>query len=540
MVSREIESYRQVTNVVPDTTAGSLIGAVGKIGSAIIEANQEAKITENFSRAQLELNKLNMSYQQEYENNPLAGMDKLKESRKALFDTLGGEISPFFRGKWDVATRELGMKNDATVEAWAYKQARQNTVKSINQSIKNNIGQAYLNGQSYGNGGTTELDAMLDFGLTKRKLAQFGDKHIGAEETTNILENYDEDNLKSFLSGVSETNPLQALRLMDDPLVAKSFRNPQQYMKMKEAIGNRAMNVQKIMGEKQVLNALKDQNNLLTKSLESPVSYLELQTEFDKQKMSPEAQSFFLKANGYSAREGGKMSQSQQLVAKADLYSEITGLAGKPDMTSDDIAVMQNKVYTAMDRGVLTEKEGMTWINQVTTPYVERKESSLTNYGENNWLQDDIGFQGVQEIFDKQIAIQPSEGEADVGELSQMTNNQKKVKLYDYYMQNLEQSAASYGVKIGDVPNLGAPQKRKLYSEAQAAAVKQLMIEDNPALSTLNDIPNQVFQNGKLIQGASGNRDLKPDFSAKGDFVILEKNGHRARRYKDGTIEVLN
>lgn len=219
MVSREIESYRQVTNVVPDTTAGSLIGAVGKIGSAIIEANQEAKITENFSRAQLELNKMNMQYQTEYESNPLAGMDKLKESRKALFDTLGGEISPFFRGKWDVATRELGMKNDANYELWAYSQARKNTVKSINQSIANNMLQAQQAGAAFAHSNEEGIGGIADFAMSKSRLAQFGDKHLGAEQTTALLEGYDKDYMKSFLSGVAETSTAKAAALLKDPSV---------------------------------------------------------------------------------------------------------------------------------------------------------------------------------------------------------------------------------------------------------------------------------------------------------------------------------
>lgn len=539
MVQRDITQFRSVTNVTPDLSEAISLGGVAKMGADIIEANQQALMNENFSKAQLELNAVNMEIKEKYKSDPFKGIEELKTRRQEILNGYGEQISPFFRKSWQDNARELSTNEDVQLQTWAYTQAKKNTVTSINNSIKNNLSQAAQDGIAYGQSETTELSSLLNFGLSKKKLAAFGDKHIGADETTHLLEGYDDNYLKSFLSGVSEANPLKALRLMDDQGVINSFRDKRQYMKMKDAIENRALQINKINAENQVLTTLKDENNVLTQSLSKPMSYADLQVAFEKSNMSPEAQSFFMKANGYAARDK-TLSKSDQLKEKGDIYADLTQLTNKEEIGSEDLQRFQQRVYGAMDRGALSEKEGLEYLNQIASPFIAKQEESLKAFGEKNWVRDSIGFQGIQEMFNKDLAITPAEGEDEVGALTQNVNDRNRVKLYDFYMTSLQETAGQYGIKIGEIQNLNSVQRQKLFTEAQAAAKRAYMIDENPSLATLPDMPNQVLSNGRLIQGAAGNRDIRPDFSTKGNFVILEKNGHRARRYEDGTIEVLN
>lgn len=537
MVARDTTQFRQVTNVTPDVSDSITMKGIGDIGAEIITANQQALMNENFSKAQLDLNALNLGFKEKYKNDPFKGIEELKQSRTEILDGYGEQISPFFKKAWQDNTRELVTKEDVQLQTWAYTQARKNTVTSINTSIKNNMSQASIDGQAFGNSEHTELSAMLNFGLSKKKLADFGDKHIGGDETTALLEGYDDNYLKSFLSGVSEANPLKALQLLNDKAVQGSFKDQKQYAKMKDAIENRAMNIGKINAEKQILNTLKDENNVLTKSMTKPMSYADLQIEFDRSGMSPEAQSFFLKANGYAAREK-KLSQSDQLEEKAGIYSELTQLTNKEDLAPADLQKFQQRVYGAMDRGALSEKEGLEYLNQIADPFIAKHEENLQNFGEKNWVRDSIGFQGLQEMFEDEIEIAPAEGEEDVGALTKSVNNKNKVKLYDYYTSSLQQGAAQMGIKVGDIQKLPVEQRQQLFTGAQANAKRLYMVETNPSLATLPDLPNQVFSKGTLIQGAAGNRDIKPDLSAPVPFKTFKgSDGVLYRQYKDGKYE---
>lgn len=537
MANRDTENFRSSVQQI-NTNSDQVAQAFATIGQKLIAEGQEAKITENFSKAQLDLQKLNQNYQLKYEGNPFGGLDDLKKDRAAIFEQYGNEISPLFRKGWQDSVRGLAVKDDATTEAWGYSQTKKNTVVSINTSIKNNMSQAALDGQNFGNSDQDEVGSLLNYSESKKKLMGFGDKHLGATTTTALLEDYDGDYLKSFISGVSEANPLKALRMMDKPEVAASFKRKDEYLKMKKAVEDRALNVDKVNGEKEILGVLKDENSMLTKSLTDTVPYADLQKEFTRTNMSPAAQSFFMKANGYASREG-KLTQSEQLKGKADLYSDMTQLMSQEKMTSKDVAGFQERIYKAMDNGTLNEKEGATYLNQLVAPLVNQKEESFKNFSQDSWISPDVGFGGVEEIFKRDIEIGNPEGvHGKVGVVTQGINNANKVKLYDYYMTSLQSQAESYGVQLADIKNLNKPQQRKLYADAQAEAVRLFHVDQNPSLSTLTDLPNQTYSKGKLIQGASGTRNIKPDVAVPAKFeTYAGSDGYIYRKYSDGKYE---
>lgn len=542
MANRNTENYRtSIQQTAPQETfspEGQTVDALAGIGQKIIAASQDAKINENFSKAQLDLNAVNEKYKIDNEKDPFGALQDLKENRKNILDSYGSQISPLFRGEWTNTTRQLDTHEDLQMQSWAFQQSKVNTVDSINTSIKNNLSQASSDGQSFGTSDSDDLGSLLNYGQGKQRLMAFGDKHLGGEKTTQMLENYDGDYAKVFMSGVAQTNPLKALRLMDRDDVRAGFKDQNEYLKMKEAINSKALNIDKIQAQQEILGTLKDENSILTQSLEKNVSYSDLQQAMDKNpNMSAEAKNFFLRANGFS-NKNGKLDKSEQIQGKAQLYSELSQLVQKPDLSSEEVANFQKRIYSGMNNGTLDDKEGANLLSQVVTPLVSQKEKQFGTFSQDSWVSPDIGFGGVQEIFSKQIEIKPAEGEKKIGPLTEATNNANKVKLYDYYMSSLQESAASYGVQIADIKNLNKPQQRKLYSEAQESALRQFHVDSNPVLSTLPDLPNQVFSKGKLIQGMAGDRSLKPNVTAKKRFdTQIGTDGNLYRLYPDGTRE---
>jgi hypothetical protein len=544
-MAREIENYRQVTNVTPDMgIAGALKGA-GEMGAGIIKASQEAKIVENFSVAQIELSKAQMQYKTEFADNPKAGWDAYKTKEKEIYDSLGEGISPFFQKPWQDSTRDYSRKTNAEMEMWVYKQSRANTVKSINKSIANNMGQANLDGQAWGQSDQAELGGALNFMASKEKLVKFADGNGLGDQATPLFESYDGDYLKSFVSGVSDTNPVKALQLMDDPRVKSGFKDASQYVKMRDAVEKRALNVGKVMEERAVLGVLRDENNVLTQSLQQPMSYAQLQQAFDTQKTSPAAQSFFLKLNGFAER-GGKLSASEQMTEKADIYESMAALSS-PDremITGAELKGFQERIYKGMDNGTLSQEEGLTYLNQVMSPYLEKAEEKLSNFGEKKWFTDSLGFQGVKEVFEDTVAVEVPDNdgsnadERKAVQAAEALNNANKVKMYDYYFDALTQQAASYGKSVADIQSMNETQKRKIYSDALAQSQRMFMTDTNPALATLPDMPNQVFKNGTLIQGAAGARALKPDLNVAPKFKTFKgSDGVIYRQYPNGKYE---
>ena len=238
MANREIGSIRTVIQQVADTSGEAMAAQIAQMGTKVIAQHQEALSNERFSDAQLQLQKMDIQYQKDWEHDPLnpEALNKYRTARKGVIDSLGKDISPFFKKPWEDSTRELTKKADIQLEMWGINQTRKNTVRAVNQSIKNNLSQATMDGQNWGKSEQTDAATLLNFAQSRERLAGYAGKHLGPNESSDLLESYGDDYLKSVISGVSETNPIKALKLMDDERIANGFKDKQQYLKMKDAV----------------------------------------------------------------------------------------------------------------------------------------------------------------------------------------------------------------------------------------------------------------------------------------------------------------
>lgn len=542
-------SYRNTTDLRQDINqtapqepipAGNqVIPALADTGEKIIQMDQEAKMTANYSKAVSDINTLSMQYKIDNQDDPLGGLQKLQSDRQKILDNYGQQISPLFRRDWNDQTRNMGELDDMRTKTWAFDQMKQNTVKNINDSIKTNLNQAAIDGQQFGGDDKAELGSLLNYGMNKQKLVNFGNQHLGAEDTGTLLQSYDGDYSKSFISGVAQVNPLKALTLMDRPDVQESFHDKGQFLEMQKAVQSRALNMGKVNADNEVLGTLKDENNILTKSVNGqPMSYGQLQQAFDASpNMSDEAKNWFMKANGFANSEG-KLDDATKLQNKAQIFDNMTQLATKKDLSSQDMATFQKQVYSGLNNGSIDQKEATTYLNGVLSPLVTQKETNNSQFSFNHWTSPNVGFDGIKELFDKNVAIGPAAGETKVGPVTEALNNENKVKLYDNYMSSLQQTASSYGVSMDKISTLNDTQKSKLYTDAQAQAWKAYQLDKNPVLGTLPDLPNQTLTGGKLIQGMAGDRSLKPDATAKPTFDMhIGSDGNLYRVYPDGTKE---
>jgi hypothetical protein len=551
MARRNIESYRSSTQQIAPQQGienqSHTLADLAAVGQEIIKVGQEAKITENFSKAQLDLNRLNTQYQIDFENDPFneEGLSVLKQNRDDVFKSYGDQISPFFKRQWDENIRGLAIKDDAEIETWAFSQTKKNTVRSINQSIKNNMSQATVDGQNFGGSDTDEIGSMLNYAASKQNLASFGDKNLGAGTTTDLLESYDDNYLKSFIGGVSDTNPIKALRLIENPDVQKKFKDQSQFLKMKEAVETKALQAEKIYTQQEVLNVLKDENSLLGQSLKTNISYVDLQKEFSDKKISPSAQDYFLKANGFRTEKGEeKLTKSEKLQEQVSLYDAVTVAASSEDITPENISALQDRVYKAMDRGVLTDEEGAEYINQFVSPIVAGKEQQLSKYQTGKWnpWQDNIGYSGLNDLIE-QVTIASPEGE-EAGPAMQNLNNERKLKLYNFYSDQLKEAASVRNIKIGDLPSLSYSEKKKVYSDAQVKAKKLYLADEYPELGNLKDDqwPDSIVtEDGRKIKtGVASPKPTGKVVSPKAQYEFATEAEMEAAGLPDGTPVMLN
>lgn len=227
MPQRNLNNDQQVENVVPEPDNGALVTGLADIGQKLIANSQEAKITENVSKAQLDLAALNNQYQIDNQGDPFKNLDSLKEDQQAILDKYGDDVSPLFRRQWNQQAQTLTAHSDATNQAWGFEQTRKNSVLSINNSMLNNYTLANNAGAAFGQSNSTDVMTALNYEQSRQNLQDLGNRTIGETATTEQLLKYKEDYAKSFLSGVAESNPNKAAQLLDDENIKGMFTSEQ-------------------------------------------------------------------------------------------------------------------------------------------------------------------------------------------------------------------------------------------------------------------------------------------------------------------------
>ena len=366
-------------------------------------------------------------------------------------------------------------------------------------------------------------------------------KILGGTELTGFLDTFEEDYLKSFISGVAEQNPQKALQLLNNERVKKSISDSETYSKFKSAVEARALQKKEIEENTIVLKQLKNKDGLLSRSsLSQPISYAELQTEFEKNNFPEGVQNFFLEANGYK-RLGAELTDEQKENMRLDVLDAVASVAGSENIKTEDIQKMQNVIYDAMSKKALNRGEGTDIINQLLEPLIEQKQESLDAYGDNTlFFFDKIGFDALEDYYSDEVEV----GLPDDKTLQpavQRINNSRKLALYDAYYNELKREAGIRGKTVAGIKDLDSSERRGIYTTAFDNA-KQVFAETAfPKIRSLGGLPNSIVtKDGKTISLKSGESTAKANVRIQDVRSVVEtdKNGNRARVFYKGPVKV--
>lgn len=215
MANRETSNFRQITQQVvenPDQT----LAEVAQIGSDFIKTSQQAKVTENLSQAQLELNQLNNQFKIDYQGDPTSkeGIQAYQTQRQAIFDKYKPSFSLYGRDYLE-GTQKLAQTSDLSLQGWGFQQAEKNAIISLDNTIQNQYELAAQNGIEYANGNADEISSVLDFANSRRELEQFGNKSLGEVATQQLLKEYEADYMVNFLSGMASEDIYKAEEILN-------------------------------------------------------------------------------------------------------------------------------------------------------------------------------------------------------------------------------------------------------------------------------------------------------------------------------------
>lgn len=480
MAQRDTTNFREVTQVVAKNQ-NTLLSAGAEIGAEIIRQGQEAKINENMSKAQIELSALENKYQIDFENDPLGGMDEYKQNRQAIFDNLGEQISPLYRKYWNDAARKITLQNDATQQGWALKQTRVNTVKAVNASMKNNFLQANLDGQKFGKSDESEINAYINFENSKSALAAFGNKNLGETTTTSMLSGYGKDYMKSFISGVAESNPKKAAELLASDQVKGMFKSDEidtmeNIVRKSQKRAEIGSLFQEMQNEDKVTDLVSDQEG----------DYFSKRLQIDTMEMNGQISTT-------TAEKARRVLTSQKNVdnvtstpVMAEIVNQMYDLNAVADTSSGDylngVQNIRNRILTDQEKGKLTPQDAQKLNGQLRTLTAQRTAQATQSvamgfYESNqkfNSLPPEYRGEATRQLFYKSQGqdFTPEQLDAEANKIVDNINKgirQETVKRLDKINAPDEDFLKSIGASMDDVKETA-----KIYGISEQEVIQRL------------------------------------------------------------------
>lgn len=536
MANRNLNFTPNVTRVVPELPDSTGLG-FAEVAAQIAASSAESKLVANTAKVQVELKKLDSQFRLQYAHDPenADGLKALAENRSAVIEQYGSEVPLVLRGTWQQKTTDLSTQSSASNELWAVEQNYTNTVNNVNSSIGTYLGAAGEDGRAFGASKSSDLTAILGYSNARQELESFGVPNLGQQKTQDLLKTFNDDYIKSFVSGVIESNPQKGVELLDNDVIRKSM-TPEQYTKFRSSAEGRARAVARNIEQGGVLRTISNGNKMLADG-GTNMSYADLQDA----DLSEEARSYFESLNGFqgTGKRGGFTPEDKAGYQMA-IFDAVAKMKEDKNMDAASLRVVQDHVYRAMNKGAITQAEGLEYIKQIVDPFVAQKQQEMEKFGERKWFGDSFGLEGVDKFYEDNVQKPVENLNKDTRRSVEASNAVNKSNLYQYYWEGLVKEADARGMTVADLNvklNLG--DRGKVYAAAQTYAQESFLKDRHPSLRTLPDLPNYVLSGGKMIQGMAGPRNVKPVATVAKPFQEMrhKKTGEVYRVYPNGKIE---
>jgi hypothetical protein len=569
-MARDLSTYNRVSSVAPkqsNTALGDAISGLAEMSVNIIKQEQASNMTKLYSDMQLELNELDHAIKVDYESNPQLAQEKYKESFTKIVDRYGANVSPSLTRDWEASVNKVKTTSLLQMQNWGFKQGQINTTRNIASSLDNIYKMATSQGMDYGLADGDDLDVLLGTDASLSPLMYMSSKMLGEETTKQMFDGVSESYMKSFISGVAETNPMKALELLNDEQVVSKM-NAGHRSEMQKAIENKVLDFEKIKKRNSTLSLYKNNQELYRASLERNLTYAELQQSFDNNPdMTDVEKDYFLKVNGYRGEEV-KLTPEQELSYKGDLFNKIN-LFGKnvSDMKGDDqvkyFKELENSIFEGLNNKSISDKEANFYFDKLLEPKKNAIEQNIKQFVDKS--NDPFRFDGIKKVFQEKFEIKEGQeggfslpnftepkkesvpeidllsdifsGKQRQESLTNTQNMRNQIKFYEYYIQELDKYTEQEELSLNELSYVNTPAVDRIYNKALDGAVDYMYKELYPDLKAFKELPNAVLQKGSLNIMNYKPNSINPDVVIDNLFDKYEKDGEIYRVYKNGLIE---
>lgn len=477
----DVGVLQQVTEVTSGAVdSSSLYNNISKVAFSVAEEGIKMKSAEVIANTQGQLRQLRNEVFTNNAQDPAKAAQLYKAARNQLIENSVQQVSPVVQRRIRADFQGLTQRDDVGVDEWAIKQNTTNIVTGLRNIVNQSVAGAYEEGKMY-----ASEDGVASFALTNlmeaESLVYNSSKSVQGDESAQELTSaFRGDYLKSFLSGVGETNPVKALEMLGMPEVSGSL-DLKDREKLKKAFEGRAINISQINAEKEIIGFVK-QNAMAISGQAMPL--MELEDLIQRQGLSDLARSAFLRANGYSAEKPEPLSKVDRLRGRDSLTIEMAKFLANKDRTLEDFRTAQVRVAEALASGVITSAEAKKYNDEYITSFAKILEEEMGGYHSQIPKDADVANTSmIDEFYEQQVGYKKSsflwfDTSSDAfkkfsDEDANILRSTVKVRLYEPYLKALEEQARARNTTVGGLARL--PEQDRL--EVQNSAFRYAKTE---------------------------------------------------------------
>lgn len=215
--------------------AGALLPAAQSL-QEMVKEQQEIKMDSLGVEARMKMNDATNEWRLQNQSNPNdpAALKDLQSQYDSILGEYRGQIDPMYRSQWDIRGNKLKGAFDVENQNWGFKQRQENAKNDIANSVDNFYKLAF----SYGQSGDINK-ALADFEVSYERLLDYGAKNLGTEDAATLLKDYKSNFYASYLDGLVEKNPSQALKMLNSKefygvLDSRDFNRYKKYAKARQ------------------------------------------------------------------------------------------------------------------------------------------------------------------------------------------------------------------------------------------------------------------------------------------------------------------
>lgn len=505
-------------------------------------ANNQIQLANDFYKKN---NEINTKYQANPDN------PEREKELKSAFEELANsyEINPVCQGQWNTLKNNVYNNFKMRNTQWAEQQKDTNAKINLSNAYKTSLYQF----ATLGRDGASVDDVRLLYANNETAMRNGTINQLGEIVVGEALKDYRHNVMSSYIDGIIERNPAQALKLLEDKSVQNDLQNADTIKKLQQAARAKMIKQVQIEAVDRTARYINKNHDIFSKALDGTITTAEAQEFLSDKNVDRNMRDILSNMLGYSSkddlwvdRETGEIHSEKENKAKneavelvndtystlvlgdkywsfatsngklrqptthekeditTELYLEgsrlLNGIEGKtPQQQIRKIAEFQSKLAQANYFGI-DRSDYNKLMNDFVLPATSDIQANAQKYNANisSWNPGSgkYGWEQIDKYFNKM--------KKDLGGKSTKTDKEliakEKALASVYYWSALNNYASQQGISMNDICGLSREAQGEIYNKAAQEAIKKAKINtQTPQLWFRSANPQYVGQIRNLL-----------------------------------------